>query len=81
MDTDSNKEYAVFTLLDYTLYTKDYTVFMLIDTAYTRHYVVFSGGGYYLYYALRSTFGGWIQFISCTTQYFRKLIQTGTGAY
>ena len=34
----------VFTLVD-TRYIKDYEVFML-DTAYTVHYVVFSGGGH-----------------------------------
>ena len=29
-----------------------------VDTIYTMHYAVFSGGGYYSYYALRSIFGG-----------------------
>ena len=57
---------------------------MLIDTAYTKHYAVFSGGvhylyynyavfsggGHYFYYTRRSISGGWIVFILCTTQYF-----------
>jgi len=45
---------------------------MLMDTAYIMHYMVFSGGEYYLYHALRSIFGGWIIFVQCTTQYFRR---------
>ena len=35
------------------------------------HYAGFSGGGYYLYYALRILFRGWILFVLCTTQYFQ----------
>ena len=38
-------ENAVFTVVD-TRYTKDYVVFIMMDTAYTKHYAVFSGGGY-----------------------------------
>ena len=53
VDTDYNKGYAVLTLVD-TRYTKDYKVFMFMVTAYTKHYAVLSGGGYYLYYVLRS---------------------------
>ena len=45
---------------------------MLMDSAYIMHYVVFSGGGYYLYYALPSIFGGWILYILCITQYIRE---------
>ena len=37
-----------------TRYTKDYAVFMLMDTAYSKHFAVLSGGGYYLYYVLRN---------------------------
>ena len=32
-------------------------VFPLVDTPYTKHYVVFSGGRYCLYWAIRSIFG------------------------
>ena len=38
------------------------------------HYAVFSGGRYYLYFALRSIFGGWILFVLCTTKNFRGWI-------
>ena len=42
-----------------------------MDIIYTIYYEVFSGGGYYLYHALDSIFGGWILFILCSTQYIR----------
>ena len=56
------------------------------DTISTMHYAVFSGDGYYLYYALAvfsgdgyyfyyalcSIFGGWILFLLCTMQYIRR---------
>ena len=42
-----------------------------MDTICTIHYAVFSGGGYYLYYALRGIFRGWIQFVQCTLQCFQ----------
>ena len=80
VDIDYYKGYAVLALVD-TCYTKDYEVFMLMGTAYSMYYVVFSGGDYYLYYALRGIFGGWILFILCTTQYFRGVILKGIGAY
>ena len=35
------------------------------------HYAVFSGRGYYSYYALRCINGEWRLFIPRTTQYFR----------
>ena len=37
------------------------------------HYVVFSGGKYYLLYTLRSIFGEWIIFVLYTRQYFREV--------
>ena len=39
-----------------------YEVFSGADTIYTKHYAVFSGGGYYLYFELRSIVWGWILF-------------------
>ena len=59
-----------------------------MDIIYTKHFAVFSGdgcyvyyalrsifgGGYYFYYAIHSIFGGWILFILCTSQYFRGCI-------
>ena len=50
-----------------------YAVCFGLDTLYTLHYEVFTGGGYYLNYALRSIFGSWILFILHTTQYFREV--------
>ena len=45
--------------------------FWVVDTIYTMHYVVFLGGGFYIYYALRSIFGGRMLYILCTTHHFR----------
>ena len=45
------------------------------------HYGVFLGGGYSLYYALRSIFGGRILFILCITQYFREVDTIFTMQY
>ena len=42
-----------------------------VDNIYAMHYAIYLGGGYYLHYALRSIFEGWILFILWTTQYFR----------
>ena len=50
-----------------------YALFSTVDIIYTMHYTVFSEGGYYLYYALQSIFGGWILFILCTKQYSREV--------
>ena len=75
-----NTHYIAFTLVN-TRHIADYAIFMLIDMAYTLHYVIFSGGEYYLYHVLLSIFGGRILFILCTTEYFRKSILKGTGAY
>ena len=44
-----------------------------VDTIYTMHHVVFSGGGYGVYYALRSIFGGWI--LSITPWTIRYVIR------
>ena len=50
-----------------TIYTINYEVFWAVDTILTMHYVIFSGGGYYSYYALSSIFREWVIFIVCTT--------------
>ena len=56
--TTNTFDVAIYAVFPKGRYYKVYGVFMLIDTAYTKHYIVFSGGGYYLYCALRSIFGG-----------------------
>ena len=55
--------------------------FQGVDTICTIHYAVFSGGGYYLYYALRSIFKGRIQFLLSITQYFQGVDTTITMHY
>ena len=52
-----------------------------MDTICTMHYAVFSGGGYYMSYALRSIFRGWILFVQCTKQYFRGKDTVNTMHY
>ena len=51
-----------------------YVEFRGVDTIYTMHYAVYSGGEYNIYYALRSIFRGWILFILIFGG-------KGTGAY
>ena len=45
-------------MLKDTVYTMHYVVFRGANNIYIMHYAVFSGSEYYLYYALRSIFGG-----------------------
>ena len=58
--------------------TVNFAVFSKVDTICTMHYAVFLEGGYYLHYALRRIFRGWILSVLRTTHYFQGVDTIGT---